>query len=81
MNKYDNSADYDGLPNTTGEGVNSNSFVGSVLREAGSNFTPSKRADGFNKNIYKQPKSTTTTLKKRAFNAYQSAKKAIIDFF
>ena len=81
VDSYDNSADYDTLPNDTGEGVNSNSFVGSVLRKSGSDFTPSRNAPGFGKNIFTQPKSTTITLSQRASKAYQSVKKVITDFF
>ena len=81
VDSYDNSADYDALPNDTGEGVNSNSFVGSVLRKSGSDFTPSRNAPGFGKNIFTQPKFTTITLLQRASKAYQSVKKVITDFF
>jgi hypothetical protein len=72
VNSYDNSADYDMLPDETGEGVNSNSFVGSVLRKSGSNFTPSVNAPGFGKDIFSQPKASTETLTQKIENALKS---------
>ena len=49
------SVNYELFPNEPGEG-NSNSMVGSILKKAGSDFTPSRGAPGIDNDISVKPK-------------------------
>jgi len=48
---YDGSVPYEAIPELNDESGNSNSLIGSVVREAGSDFTPSRWAPGWNKEV------------------------------
>jgi len=48
---YTGDVDYSPIPSVENETGNSNSLVGSVLTEAGSDFQPSRTSPGFNVNV------------------------------
>ena len=52
-NSYDGSVTYEAIPESNDSSGNSNSLTGSVIREAGSDYTPSRWAPGWNKDVLK----------------------------
>jgi len=62
LESYDDSVRYEALPEKNDDSGNSNSLVGSVLRESGSDYEPSRLAPGWDKDVL-PPSSTEESIK------------------